>query len=151
MNRPNGMEMNLPCKLTEPELLKIGSDLVARHRKKSEIEGKLREHNKKVKEGIAVIDAEIEALLIKIETQREERPIDCKIEYDWKKKKKTWTRTDTNEVAKTATLTDLEYQEHMEFEKKDKNLKDNIKNFKPGTMERSLKRTVKKKPDKNKK
>ena len=112
-SRPTKESFSLKCVLTEAEKLKYGAEMseaVANLQRKEE---ELKSVSTQFKAEIASFEARIAALAEKIRSGSEYREVVCEITYDFKKKIRTWTRTDTKEKYKDDIIPERMLQEEL--------------------------------------
>lgn len=101
----------LPCALTEVELTQCRDMLADAVRQKARSEDNLKSVSTQLKSEIAAADAKIQRYAEMINSKTEYRDVDCRIEYNFKKREKKISRVDTGEVVKTVRINDNEMQE----------------------------------------
>lgn len=100
----------LPCKLTNPELMEISRSLARAHQKKQEVSDKKKEYDAQCNADIKRLDAEIEQNSLKISTGNEFRSVSCVWEYDWDNRRKKLIRMDLGDVVRTQDIEPHELQ-----------------------------------------
>lgn len=104
----------LEVRLTEKELKDASKALAEAINKRSIIESQLETFKAQKKAEVAAQDAVISANSVLVNSEKEFRLVECKIEYDFRKKGvKTFVRLDTGEIVKTEQITNEERQEFM--------------------------------------
>jgi len=111
-------KLNLECVLTDQEKLAYSKQLAENLSKKQRAEDTLKSFNTQKKAEIAGLDAEINLKVDKINSGREYRDVECTIFWDWDRKVKVWTRTDTGEVAHEDIISEHELQEEADLQAK---------------------------------
>jgi hypothetical protein len=112
-------KINLECILTDPEKLAYSKQLAENLSKKQRAEDTLKSFNTQKKAEIAGLDAEINLKVDKINSGREYRDVECTIFWDWDRKVKVWTRTDTGDVCKEDIISEHELQEECELQEEE--------------------------------
>jgi len=104
---------HLDCNLTDEELKQYGEDLAHRFMDVQALQVERARINAKIKP----IEQEIETIVVKIDTKKEVREVECDWFYDWHKGKKWLVRTDTYETVPHTTLdiTEEEKQQRLEL------------------------------------
>ena len=101
---------------TDEEKLKYSKDLGEHLSEKRQQEDSLRSYQTQAKAEIASHDAQINLLADKINTGREYRDVECRIEYNWDKKTREWYRLDTGVMCREDIILEEDLQEHMQLE-----------------------------------
>ena len=104
----------LECILNDTEKLAYSKDLGENITLKTRSEESLKSFQTQKKAEIAGHEAKINLLADKINTGREYREVECKIEFDWDEKVKSWVRKDTGANVKTERMSDEEISEHAQ-------------------------------------
>ena len=111
-------KLNLECVLTDQEKLAYSKQFAENHSKKQRAEDALKSFTTQKKAEIAGLEAQVNLMADKINTGREYREVECSIMWDWDRKVKEWTRTDTFEVCKEDIISEYELQEEAELQAK---------------------------------
>jgi len=109
-------KLTLECILTDQEKLVYSKQLAENLSKKQRAEDTLKSFKTQKTAEITGLDAEINLKVDKINSGREYRDVECAIFWDWDRKVKVWTRTDTGEVAKEDIIEEHEWQEEAELQ-----------------------------------
>lgn len=107
--------LRLECNLTESELLRYSDDMSKALIQVKNQESILNDAKISAKNNIGFLEENIGILSVKVSEKKETREVDCIIQYDYKNNRKTWIRTDTNEIVKQKSIPDEERQQEMEF------------------------------------
>jgi hypothetical protein len=110
--------LTLECILTEKQRMDYAKEMALNYNKKTAAENQLKAFKSSMNDIIDGCDAKISELNRKVDTGKEYREVNCEIDYDFDKKTKTWTRTDTKEICKDDIITEYELQEEMNFQQK---------------------------------
>lgn len=105
--------LHLECVLTDQEKLDYSKQLSENVSKKTRAEEHLKSFQTQIRAEITACDATINMLAEKLNTGKEYRMIECKIEYDFEKKEKVWIRKDTGEIAQQDIIDEKELQEEL--------------------------------------
>jgi hypothetical protein len=103
----------LPCKLTDKELMEISRQLATAHQKQQEIADRKKSFDAQCNADTKRLAAEIEQNSLKISTGNEFRSIACVWEYDWDNRKKKLIRLDKEEVVRVVDIEAHELQADM--------------------------------------
>lgn len=117
MARATKANLYLECKLTEPELKDAGKKLADAIQKKTEVEARVESFKTQAKGEIAEIEATIGKMSALVNNEKEFRTVECLIEWDFKKRIKSFVRKDSGEVAKTDRISDDELQMELDEQK----------------------------------
>ncbi len=109
---------NLPCKLTDRELLDLGDRMAEVGQSYSEEESALDGIKSEYKARLTKLESEGALLATKIRAKNETREIQCERVYDYAARKIIERRLDTQEIVRTREMTDSEAQ--MELDLHDK-------------------------------
>jgi hypothetical protein len=107
--------LNLECVLTDSERLAYSKELADSIGKKHRSEDGLKSFMAQAKAEISGFDASINLLSEKLSTGREYRKVECRVEWNFERKTKRWTRVDTFEVCKEDLMSEKECQEEMDI------------------------------------
>lgn len=118
--RQTTKKIYLECKLTDAELKDCSKKLAEAISRKTRIENSLEGFKSEKKAEIQSCDGEISLMSEKVNSEKEFRSVDCSIEYDFKRSKKTITRKDNGEIYKVEDITDEERQEELLLQEKTK-------------------------------
>ena len=111
--RKENEDLHLECILTDQEKLDYSKELAENISKKARSEESLKSFQTQMKAEIASCDAKINLMAEKLNTGKEYRMVDCKIEYRFKTNTKIWTRLDTMETLKECAIPAEEMQEEL--------------------------------------
>lgn len=114
--RPAKESLQLPCRLTEQELLVYGMRLAEEQPKVELLDNELKEFKDQVNANKSKVVARIADLSNRINLKREYREVECAVKYDFADNLKIWIRLDTNEIVKQETIPSNEYQEELPLE-----------------------------------
>lgn len=103
----------LPCTLTNTELLSVSRDLAQAHQDIEATKNRKAEFNSQISADLKKKAADVESLSLKISTGKEFRPVKCVWEYNWEAGKKKLRRLDTEEAVRVVEITEQERQESM--------------------------------------
>lgn len=103
---------HLDCDLTDAEVKQYGEDLAHRLMDIAVLEGQKAVLSAKIKP----IQKDVESLVVKIDTKREVREVDCDWAYDWKCGKKSCFRVDTGEIIPNTTFDISEDEKQLQLE-----------------------------------
>ena len=117
MSRKKVETRELPCKLTDEELLKYGKEFAESVNKLNRLEDSKKSYVSQIKAQIESAQAQVNLLSNKIATGEEYRKVECNIKWDWVNGEKSIIRTDTGEIVQTVIITEEEKQEQLDFEK----------------------------------
>ena len=104
-------KLPLECVLTDSEKLEYGKELSDTLNKKNGFEDQLAQVQASIKSDIKSCEARVSSIVLKLNTGKKTRDVECSIEYDFQNNEKRWVRHDTFVVAKTKPLTDEDLQE----------------------------------------
>lgn len=110
---------NLECDLRDDELLKYSQEMAEYLSKKSGAEAQKKSFNAQIGSVIAECEEHLNLLGNKIRSKKEYRDVECRIEYDWDRKIKTWYRNDTNAFVYEDVITIDDLQEELVFVNKE--------------------------------
>lgn len=103
----------LPCRLTDKELMEISRQLATAHQKQQEITDRKKSFDAQCNADTKRLAAEIEQNSLKISTGNEFRSIPCVWEYDWDNRKKRLIRLDLEETVRVVDIEPHELQADM--------------------------------------
>lgn len=104
----------LEVKLTEKELKTAAKELAEGLNKKSRLESDIETFKAQKKAEIAAIDAVVSRNAILVNSEKEFRLVECKVDYDFGRDGgKTFTRLDNGEIVKQEPITNEERQALM--------------------------------------
>jgi len=106
---------NLPCKLTDRELLDLGDRMAEVGQSYSEEESALDGIKSEYKARLKKLESEGELLATKIRAKNETREIQCERVYDYAARKIIERRLDTQEIVRTREMTDSEAQMELDL------------------------------------
>jgi len=109
---------NLPCKLTDRELLDLGDRMAEVGQSYSEEESALDGIKSEYKARLTKLESEGALLATKIRAKNETREIQCERVFDYQTRKIVERRCDNGEIVRTRDMTDSEAQ--MELDLRDK-------------------------------
>ena len=118
--RQTTQKIYMECRLTTEELRDFAKKLAEAIHRKTRIENSLESFKAEKKAEIQQCDGEISLMSEKVNSEKEFRGVDCSIEFDFKKGKKTLKRKDTAEIYKVEEITDEERQEELLLQEKAK-------------------------------
>lgn len=108
------MTNTMTCKLTQQEVAekahRLSEHLVMRAKLISEMKNAAQNFKSKIKS----LEEDIYILTEKVWLEREDRLVECEIDYDFKSGRKSYTRLETGEIYKTDAITDSERQMELE-------------------------------------
>jgi hypothetical protein len=107
------VERDLPCVLTNDEIIEKSKALAKAHEDCEALEKRLKDVSSDIKGKIATEEASIGILSRAISNGYEYRMVECVWEFDYKKEKKRLIRTDTGELVKEETIPFSERQEKL--------------------------------------
>lgn len=112
--RPPQKEIiELPCKLTDSELIECGRKQSETISKIKRLEEELESYKTQKKADITLCESVIQATSDMINTGKTFRSVDCEIRWDFEKGLKTWWRMDTGEQIRECKIPEHEMQESM--------------------------------------
>jgi len=106
---------NLPCKLTDRELLDLGDRMAEVGQSYSEEESALDGIKSEYKARLKKLESEGELLATKIRAKNETREIQCERVYDYAARKIIERRLDTQEIVRAREMTDSEAQMELDL------------------------------------
>jgi len=103
-------QLNLPCALTDDEILSKAQELARAEQRTEELEEELVDFKARNKAGMEEANGRIKTLTRQISTKKEYRNITCYAVVDKISRTKSWMRSDTHELAlaEEATLIDMQ-------------------------------------------
>jgi len=103
-------KINLPCDLTNEELLQKAQELARSKQRIDELEEELSDFKARNKSGMEEAAGRIKTLTRQISTKKEYRNVDCYAVVDKAARTKSWFREDTGEFVSSeeATLLDIQ-------------------------------------------
>jgi hypothetical protein len=104
---------NLPCKLTEAEVLAYGRDLAGKHAEYSRIEGEFTALKTEFKGKLEEVDARISTLASRVQSGQEYRDVETIETKNWTKLTVSSIRTDTGEVIQNRPMREDEKQAEL--------------------------------------
>ena len=114
----------LPCDLTDEELLEHSAKCAELYHQRDEVEISKKQAVTDFGLRLKKIDGEIHLLSNNIRSKKETRNVQCTLDYDWPAGKKVLTRLDVGEVVSEEVISDYERQQHMNFVEKKNEEKD---------------------------
>lgn len=118
--RQTTKKIYMECRLTNEELKECAKKLAEAISRKTRIENSLESFKAEKKAEVQSCEGEISLMSEKVNSEKEFRGVDCSIEFDFKKGKKTTKRKDTLEVFKVEDISDEERQEELLLQEKAK-------------------------------
>jgi ribonuclease HII len=106
-------KLPLECVLTDSEKLDYGKELSDTLNKKNGFENQLAQVQSQIKADIKSCEASVSSIVLKLNTGKETRDVECEIEYDFLRNEKRWIRQDTYEVVKIKPCTEDDLQESV--------------------------------------
>lgn len=108
------VKLALECKLTEAELKAASKELADALNKRHQLEDQLETFKMQKKAEISAFDATIAKNTVLVNSEKEFRLIECRVEYDFGRKGiKSFYRLDNGELVKTEPITNEERQVMM--------------------------------------
>ena len=111
--RPTKAVLPIECVLSNEDKLNYSRDLANAISKMKRAQDRSKSFSAQIKAEIQAYDATINLLSEKINAGKEFRDVECRIEYDWDKKTKSWFRIDTGEIVAEDIITEKELQEEL--------------------------------------
>jgi hypothetical protein len=108
--------LTLQCFLTDEEKADYSSKLAQAVSDKRAKDAEMESYRAQYKAEITSHENNITLFAEKVNTGKEFRPIECVIEYNFKRKIKEWIRKDTGEIAKDDIISESELQEEADLE-----------------------------------
>jgi hypothetical protein len=105
--------LNLECRLTDQEKLDYGRENAVLQIMIDQKRLALKEIRDRYNAEISASESRILVLSRALDSGKEYRPIECRIERDWNRGRKLWFRNDTGEIAKDDIIPEDELQEHI--------------------------------------
>jgi hypothetical protein len=105
----------LPCNLSDAEINDKALKLASLHQQKTEVEEKKKTAMDEFKAKLKKIDGDIHYLSNMINSGKESRNVQCRLEYRWAEGKKILIRLDTGEIVSEEVIPDFERQQHVNF------------------------------------
>ena len=110
----------LPCDLSDHELLDYAQRLSNLHQQKLDIEARKKAAVTEFGARTKKIEGEISLLSNNISTKKESRNVECRADCHWSKGKRLLIRLDTGELVSESVISEFERQQHMEFMNKER-------------------------------
>ncbi len=108
--------MELPVKLTDDQMLRLGRQLAAKVQEIAQVEAEKAAANKEFNDQLKELDAELKDLAKRHRRGAEDRPVDCVWKFDYGRGVKRLVRLDTGDsVRGPEPLTDEDRQGAMKF------------------------------------
>lgn len=107
---------SLPCRLTDEELLKAGSDLATAVQDIAAEENRQVDLKATMKAKLAEIEARRTQIAIKVSRKEEYRDVEVDIWHDYQRTVVQEIRRDTGEILGTRVMSDSERQQHLPME-----------------------------------
>lgn len=107
---------SLPCRLTDDELLKAGSDLATAVQDIAAEEGRQTDIKASMKAKLAEIEARRTQIAIKVSRKEEHRDVEVDIWHDYQRAVVQEIRRDTGEIISTRVMSDSERQQALPME-----------------------------------
>ena len=104
---------NLPCKLTENEVLAYGRDLASKHAEYARIEAEFTAMKTEFKGKLEEVEARISTLASRIQSGQEYREVETVETKNWTTMTVTQVRTDTGEVLEKRPMREDEKQAEL--------------------------------------
>lgn len=105
------VKLLLECKLTDAELKAAGKELADGLNKKAQVENQIETFKAQKKAEISAMDAAIARNTVLVNSEKEFRSIECRVEYDFGRRGvKSFFRLDNGELVKTEPITNEERQ-----------------------------------------
>lgn len=120
MSKPRRIKVNLEVKLSDKELKVKARELVEVIRNRDSLEDNKKAFNSQIKANIDEATANVNKLGSIIDTEKEFREVDVRVDYDWKHGTKSFIRLDTNKSYKTETIPEHEQQQELKLKEKKK-------------------------------
>lgn len=108
---------SLPCRLTDDELMKAGSDLATVVEDITNEESRQTDQKTQMKAKLTELDARRSQLAIKVRRREEFREVEVEIDFDYQRGMITEIRTDTGEQLNIRRMTDSERQQALPLAK----------------------------------
>lgn len=102
--------LDLPCRLTEAELIDRGQSLAATREQYRDVQQAAKDAAKEFRDRLATIEAELDRLAEIVRERHEPRPVRCELRPDYQRGVVDTVRLDTGEVASSRALTEAERQ-----------------------------------------
>lgn len=116
----HAMFKNLPCDLTETEIATYSQELAKTTSMQAEIEAEKKEVLSDFTAKLNKCLADARVLARKITTRKEDRHVECDLDFDYVKGMVYTIRTDTGVTIDQRKLTDDERQEWLDFNQEQK-------------------------------
>lgn len=107
------VRLPLEVRLTEAELKAAGKELAEGLNKKNRLEADIETFKAQKKAEIAAIEAVISRNAVLVNSEKEFRLVECRLDFDFPSGVKTYTRLDNGEITKTEPITNEERQAVM--------------------------------------
>lgn len=104
------VKMSLRCVFTQEEMREIATELAQKHKEAIEIEEDKRRVMSDYKARIDTVKARMNKLAVNYDSGYELRDIDCRVDYNYKTNKKTYTRMDTLKIVREQDISPEEMQ-----------------------------------------
>jgi hypothetical protein len=105
----------LPCQLTEDEMLDRSRKLAGMHQQQLEIEDKKKQAMNEFTARLKKVSGDIHYTSNVISSGKEARNVECRLDYFWEEGRKVLIRLDTGEAVSDEVIPDYERQQHMDF------------------------------------
>lgn len=105
----------LEVELTPEELRECSNLMADAWRQKSRSEENLKSVSTQIKSEITAAEAKINKYAEMVNSRKEFRDVECRIEWDFTAKVKTYIRVDTNAIVKVVPISESELQEEIEI------------------------------------
>ena len=105
--------IELPCMLTNDELIKCGKTQSEAISKIKRLEDELESYKTQKKADITLCESVIQATSDMINAGKVFRQVECEIRWNFERMVKTWCRLDTGEQFRESKIPDHEMQENM--------------------------------------
>lgn len=107
--------MELDCELSDQQKLATAKELGQIFNRMTGLQRQKAALDKEMKEKINDLEGQVAGMCETLHNGTERRKVNCKIKYDFKRKKKTWFRDDTKKIVKTLPLSDDDIQEDLKL------------------------------------
>jgi hypothetical protein len=108
------VRLPLECRLTDAELKAFSKELADALNKKAQVENQLETFKAQKKAEVSALDATIARNTVFVNSEKEFRLVECRVEYDFTGKGiKAYFRLDNGELVKTDPITNEERQTMM--------------------------------------
>ena len=126
MSKKHSIYKNLPCDLTRDEVATYSELLAKTTSEQAEIEGEKKEVMSDFAAKLNKCVADGRVLARKITTKKEDRQVECDLDFDYARGQVYTVRTDTGVTIDQRKLTDDERQEKLDFDQEQGKLEEEI-------------------------